>query len=302
MYVPAERNFLSSIKDTNKISNLLAGSLSEFAVEYRRAQLDSKGQLVDLPINNAKIRYDEDKDEVILTVNDKPLKLSSAASGFHSIVPLYWVSKNLINFIKKDEKTLLQTLSTDQILRRERELKQLKLEGISEVDSNRKLFQVNSRYICRHFVNIVEEPELNLFPTSQQKMLNSLLAINNKNEGNKIIITTPSPYLINYLTLAVEADSLQEKIQSTRFKEEVDNIVPPNSTIKPNDLIIYELEEKDGTVKLLGNYKGLPSDENKLNEELGLLLNLPFLDIDQHLTLLPLELIPVLINQSLKLK
>ena len=257
MYVPAERNFLSSIKDTNKISNLLAGSLSEFAVEYRRAQLDSKGQLVDLPINNAKIRYDEDKDEVILTVNDKPLKLSSAASGFHSIVPLYWVSKNLINFIKKDEKTLLQTLSTDQILRRERELKQLKLEGISEVDSNRKLFQVNSRYICRHFVNIVEEPELNLFPTSQQKMLNSLLAINNKNEGNKIIITTHSPYLINYLTLAVEADSLQEKIQSTRFKEEVDNIVPPNSTIKPNDLIIYELEEKDGTVKLLGNYKSI---------------------------------------------
>jgi len=269
MYVPSERNFLSAIKDTNKISNLLAGSLSEFAVEYRRAQLDSKGQPLDLPINKAKIRYDDDKDEVILTVNDKPLKLSSAASGFHSIVPLYWVSKNLVNFIQKDEKTLLQTLSTDQKLRLERELTQLKLEGISKTESKKKQSQVNSRYICRHFVNIVEEPEQNLFPTSQQKILNSLLAFNNMNANNKLIMTTHSPYLINYLTLAVEAYGLKDKLKSIELEDKLKDIVPLASTIKPGDLVIYELDEEDGTIKLLENYKGLPSDENKLNHELG---------------------------------
>jgi predicted ATPase len=285
MYVPAERNFLSSIKDSNKISNLLAGGLSEFAVEYRRAQLDSEGQPVDLPINNAQIRYDEDKDEVILTVNEKPLKLSSAASGFHSIVPLYWVSKNLIKFIQQDEKTLLQTLSTDQILRRERELKQLKLEGISELDSHRKQSQVNSRYICRHFVNIVEEPEQNLFPTSQQKILNSLLAFNNMDENNKLIMTTHSPYLINYLTLAVKADELTDLVKSDDLERRLNIIVPLDSTVNPNDLAIYELDETEGIIKKLGDFEGIPSDKNYLNQSIGEgnLLFDSLLEIEQEL-------------------
>jgi hypothetical protein len=33
--------------------------------------------------------------------------------------------------------------------------------------------------------------------------------------------------------------------------------------------VIYELDEQDGSIQLLGNYKGLPSDENKLNNALG---------------------------------
>lgn len=274
MYVPAERNFLSSIKDTNKISNLLAGGLSEFAVEYRRAQLDSEGKPLDLPINNAKIRYDEDKDDVVLTVNDKPLKLSSAASGFHSIVPLYWVTKNLVNFISKDEKTLLQTLSTDQKLRLERELNQLKLEGITEEESKKKQSGVISRYICRHFVNIVEEPEQNLFPTSLQNILNSLLEFNNMNEGNKLIMTTHSPYLINYLTLAVKADSVYKTLKDKKYKLSdpemihTNDIVPISSVVKANELVIYELNEIDGTIIKLDSYKGLPSDENFLNSSL----------------------------------
>ena len=69
------------------------------------------------------------------------------------------------------------------------------------------------------FINIVEEPEQNLFPTSQQKMLFSLLDLNNINEGNKLIITTHSPYLINYLSLAVKAYSLKSKIKDEVKKE-----------------------------------------------------------------------------------
>ncbi len=274
MYVPAERNFLSSIKDTNKISNLLAGGLSEFAVEYRRAQLDSEGKSLDLPINRAKIRYDEDKDEVILTVNDKPLKLSRAASGFHSTVPLYWVSQNLVNFIGKDEKTLLQTLSTDQKLRLERELNQLRLEGITEVERKRKQSGVISRYICRHFVNIVEEPEQNLFPSSQQRILNSLLEINNRNENNKLIMTTHSPYLINYLSIAIQASHLHSEIikrgRASDLLQKLREIIPGESIISGNDVVIYQLDETTGIISKLGSTDGIPSDKNYLNKSLRL--------------------------------
>ena len=46
-------------------------------------------------------------------------------------------------------------------------------------------------------------------------------------------------------------------------------IVPLLSTVKPIDLIIYELDEKEGSIKKLEAYNGLPSDENELNERLG---------------------------------
>ncbi|MBC7383279.1 MAG: hypothetical protein H7296_09870 [Bacteroidia bacterium] len=40
------------------------------------------------------------------------------------------------------------------------------------------------------------------------------------------------------------------------------------STVKANELVIYELDEREGPIKKLPDYKGLPSDENKLNDYL----------------------------------
>lgn len=36
MYVPAERNFLSSIENINKVSDLIVGSLKNYSVEFRQ--------------------------------------------------------------------------------------------------------------------------------------------------------------------------------------------------------------------------------------------------------------------------
>ncbi len=38
--------------------------------------------------------------------------------------------------------------------------------------------------------------------------------------------------------------------------------------VKTKELVIYELDEREGTIKKLPDYKGLPSDENKLNYNL----------------------------------
>ncbi len=46
-------------------------------------------------------------------------------------------------------------------------------------------------------------------------------------------------------------------------------IVPLNSTVSGEDLVIYQLDEKNGVIKKLKEYKGLPSDENYLNEGLA---------------------------------
>lgn len=267
MYVPAERNFLSSIENINKVSNLIVGSLQTYSIEFRNAQLAHKGISVDLPINNTKIIYNNKDDENYLVFDEKRLKLSEASSGFHSIVPLYWVTKYLNNFINQDENKLLQSLSPDQTIRRNEELKKFNISEISEDDIRAGERLVNRKYIPKYLVNIVEEPEQNLFPTSQRLLLNSLLAFNTGN--NKLVMTTHSPYLINYLTLAVKADMVKDTIKEDEDAlQKLNEIVPLKSIVKASDLAIYELNEEDGSVKKLSDYKGLPSDENHLNKGL----------------------------------
>ncbi len=270
MYVPAERNFLSSIENINKVSDLIVGSLKNYSVEFRNAQLTNKGKAIKLPINDTKIIYDPKDDENYLIFDDdKRLKLSHASSGFHSFVPLHWITKYLIDFIKQSEKLILKSLSTDQTIRRNNELKKLNSLELDEKEIRAREKEINEKYVCKHFINIVEEPEQNLFPTSQKQMLYSLLEFNNKHDGNKLIMTTHSPYLLVYLTLCVEANRLKQKANTDTLKSKLSEIVPMASTVDGIDLAVYQLNEINGEITKLKNYKGLPSDDNDLNNGLA---------------------------------
>lgn len=92
------------------------------------------------------------------------------------------------------------------------------------------------------FLNIVEEPEQNLFPTSQWEMLKSLLNFNNMEEDNKLVMTTHSPYIINYLTLAIKANFVYLKAtnssNSGELTKKINKIVPLNSRVKSSEVVI----------------------------------------------------------------
>jgi predicted ATPase len=268
MYVPAERNFIANIK-TPKQLRLTSDSLKEFLAEYDKAKNELK-ESMRLPINKVNVEYDKLNDNVNISGNDYKLKLVEASSGFQSLVPLYLVSWFLSHSVKKQSEVMKEPMSSEELERFKK--------GVAEIWSNDNLTDeqkrialsvLSSKFNKTAFINIVEEPEQNLFPTSQQQILNSLLEFNNMNEGNKLIMTTHSPYLINYLTLAVEANKLIKKINTLDLQNKLQAIVPKNSTVDPKDLAIYQLDETDGSIKLLDNYNGLPSDENKLNENLA---------------------------------
>src|SRR5690554_1526206 len=269
MYVPAERNFLSSIDNINKVSDLLVGSLKSYAVEFRNAQFANKGSAVELPLNNTKIVHDPKDDENYLLFNDKRLKLSHASSGFHSFVPLHWITKYLNDFINQSRKRLLELLSTDQTVRRNGELKELIALGLGEEELRRREQEINDKYVCKYLVNIVEEPEQNLFPSSQKQILFSLLGFNNERLENKLVITTHSPYLLVYLTLCVEADRLKQKCITPELGVKLSEVIPLDATVNGDDLVVYDLDELSGKIMRLETYRGLPSDENALNSGLA---------------------------------
>jgi predicted ATPase len=270
MYVPAERNFLSSVDRPDKLKNLPSVHFT-FNDEYDKAKsYFAKG--VKLPISNTSFEYDQ-LNKIAYVVGehrDYKLRLSEASSGYHSLVPLFLVSKNLSEGLAREENPAVREKSLEEQKKLDREIQNiLNDKSLSSELRNAYLRQLNAKIKAGCFINIVEEPEQNLFPASQWELLKSLLEFNNMNVGNKLVMTTHSPYLVNYLTLAVKAGELKNKLTNKQTKHELDEVVPLSSTIDSDELAIYELNEQDGTIKKLEMYDGLPSDENELNEELG---------------------------------
>ena len=155
------------------------------------------------------------------------------------------------------------------LFRSKNELKELNSLGLDEKTLRAREKKINEKFVCKYFINIVEEPEQNLFPTSQKQVLYSLLGFNNMIGENRLIMTTHSPYLLVYLTLCVEANRLKQKVNTDTLKSKLSEIVPLASTVDGNDLVVYQLNEINGIIAKLKKYKGLPSDENELNNELA---------------------------------
>ncbi len=273
MYVPAERNFIANVKSPKELK-LSSDSLKEFLSEFDKAKNEIKGAMP-LPINEVDIEYDKLNDIVNIRGNNYKLRLTEASSGFQSLVPLYLVSWFLANTVKKQSKVAQDSMSTEELERFKKGVEEIwNNESLTEEQRRIALSVLSSKFNKSAFINIVEEPEQNLFPSSQKQLLFSLLEFNNMNVLNKLIITTHSPYLINYLTLSIKAESIYKLLREKKFQlsnpkySQINTIVPISSTVNVDDLIIYELNEKDGSIKKLPDYKGLPSDENKLNYNL----------------------------------
>ena len=264
MYVPSERNFIAYVKSPKELK-LSSEALKEFLTEFDNSKEIVKN--LELPINTINtinkviLDYDKLNDTLNLKGEDYKIKLTEASSGFQSFVPIYIVSDYLVNTIKKN-RGIKTNMSGEEISRFRKEIEQLyKDKHLSDEQKRIAISALPQKFNKTSFVNIVEEPEQNLFPTSQRDMLYSLLKINNEIPANKLIITTHSPYLVNYISVAVEAGNIRNETN----KEQIGKIIPLSALVKSEDLAIYELDEKEGTVKLLGNYNGIPSDENMLN-------------------------------------
>lgn len=270
MYVPAERSFLSVIDRPDKLKDLPA-ALYTFNDEYDGAKAEFSSGF-DLPVNNMKFVYDKSHKLAHIQGSSDgfKLRLSEASSGFQSMVPLILVTKYLAEGYYSKEDISKKENSLQEQRQLEKDIKSILDDKTLSSDVKHVLLrQLSEKRKPACFVNIVEEPELNLFPKSQKDVLFNLIQYANKDEGNKLIMTTHSPYFINYLTLLVKAYKVQINANDSAAIEKIEAIVPIASALKPDDLIIYQFDEVNGTISPLETYKGLPSDENYLNDSLG---------------------------------
>ncbi len=270
MYVPAERNFLAYVKTPNELK-LTSESLKEFLGEYDKA-INSITEPVALPINDVDVEYDRLNKIVNIKGKDYKVKLTDASSGFQSLVPLFLVSDYLAKSVRKQSENK-GPMSNKESVRFKKEVEKIILnESLTNEQQRIAISVLSSKFNKNAFINIVEEPEQNLFPTSQQQILNSLLEFNNMNEGNKLIMTTHSPYLINYLSLAIHSSYLYSEIiknaSSKGILERLNAIVPAKSMVSSDNVAVYQLDESNGTISQLASTEGIPSDKNYLNQSI----------------------------------
>jgi hypothetical protein len=204
MYVPAERNFLTYLRTTNDFKS--EGALQDFEREHFNAANNLKGAL-SLPIGDFEIEYNKRHEMLYVKDKNHKIKITEAASGLQSSVPLYLVSDYLSKLVQNNG--IDDVMTSGDIRKFQKEINEILNDGnLSEKQKHIAISTLSSRFNKKTFVNIVEEPEQNLFPESQMQMIKSLASICNQNEDNKLIISTHSPYVlatINNLMLAKKA-------------------------------------------------------------------------------------------------
>jgi len=272
MYVPAERNFLTYVK-TPKELKLSSESLKEFLTEFDNAKNEMKG-LEKLPINNVDVEYDKLNDTLNLKGEGYKVMLTEASSGFQSLVPLYLVSGYLANSVKKQSDSNKEPMSSEEIQRFKKGVKEIwNNDNLTDEQKRLALSVLSSKFNKTAFINIVEEPEQNLFPSSQWQMLQSLLKYNDMNEGNKLIMTTHSPYIINYLSIAIQGKYLEGEIKKSTKESELlpklYKLIPEKTMVSADSVIVFQLNEEDGSIEKLASVDGIPSDKNYLNDILA---------------------------------
>lgn len=235
-YISSERNLCSSIPRAEKISGLLH-NLALTVEDFQDAS--EHIDFVRLPIGNFSYRYDKKtKRKFISARNKKEIQLYEAASGIQSLTPLFLISEYFSNPDSQFLNAEISALSSEQksLVREafdsckkksgfdlgnlsEFAYYVLKASGITNIKECKnqvanqipnELEDLIDSIVNSCFINIVEEPEQNLYPNSQKALMECLVK-NSQKKDNRLIFTTHSPYVLGTVNNCLYAGNLAKK-------------------------------------------------------------------------------------------
>ncbi len=107
---------------------------------------------------------------------------------------------------------------------------------------------------------IIEEPELNLFPKTQQELVYYMLSVLNSDErDHQLVLTTHSPYILFALNNCMMGGLVKDNIP----EKERQSFVSQTAWIDPKKVSIYEIH--DGSLQTIQDEDGIIED-NYLNK------------------------------------
>lgn len=230
-YIPAERNMVAAIPNWFDVK-LYDDNIQSFMADWDRAR-KSYTELLNIMNLGVSYKYDEAKNLDQVEVDEGvTLELTNTSSGLQSLIPLY-VHLSYISqlqdpaqeaqsysnlqlgahflmtmyrelFIKKGKAGSLSTESQIPKISLKTKTTPIVVEKIGPfffhfknqeyADECKKIF---NRFINTHHAEIfLEEPENNLFPPTQSRLVDWLLRITEGENGACLFVATHSPYMM----------------------------------------------------------------------------------------------------------
>ncbi len=150
-------------------------------------------------------------------------------------------------------------------------------EAASGIQSVVPLYLV-TKHFAENDLLVIEEPELNLFPETQKKLVEFIIETC-RDKTKRLIITTHSPYILTTLNGLIQAHNTART--KPELKDKVAEIIPENRWIDFDKIGVYHVA--DGTVKRImdDEYRLIdanPIDDvsDKLGREFDELLDLKY--------------------------
>lgn len=294
-YIPAERNFVT-LQGLGKY-NETRDNILNFMYDWFLAKKElNKNNSYSMPLpglGEVSFYYDKENDiDKIVLERDRNIKLNHASSGLRSCIPLIIVFNYIVTNIHNSKRTKtpfeiidfeekIQYISTEFPEMTE-ELKENMITLKSKIDDiTRTLERLQNPeelsgtltiiqeqvanilgYYSDYFYSqvIIEEPELNLFPKTQQELIYYMLEVLNKDEkDHQLILTTHSPFIL----FAINNCMLGGLVENIIPKEEAETLPSHNSWIDSSKVSIYEIH--NGGIKRIQDEDGIIED-NYLNQ------------------------------------
>lgn len=298
-YIPAERNIVSMISDWKQV-NLPNNNIFNFMSDWnvaRKKYTPENG--LDISYLNAQYYYDEREDMDYLKVGENcKIRLIDASSGQQSLTPLYVLLKYFLQSVyEKEEVENIQNKDRQMKLfnlfflksiadAKEREdwqgmdedaVKNL-IESLVDIDEQReekvqistdgmKFAKSLGGYMNHYFTTnysslFIEEPELNLFPSTQKEVVYYVLTELKKKE-HRLFITTHSPYILyamnNCMIGGQVQDHLPEEVKAS-FKSK-------DAWIDPSQVSAWQI--RDGKIESIQDKVVKGIDKHYFNDVMG---------------------------------
>jgi len=281
-YIPSERSIavLSGMEKLELANNYIKSFLFDWFDARKNFPKEQNLSLLDLNMNyyfsdiNFKV-----EDHITDIEKSYDIMLSNASSGLQSVTPLLVMTEHLTNNIYLQEQVssyeinqVFQNTSVflfDELVRKKYNQKYSKNYSLDEIiekmNNNDKdsylsslfdyFLQVRNNLLKTNSTSlIIEEPEQNLFPSTQKALIYYLLEQVNANNEHLLTMTTHSPYILYALNNCIMGSIVEKKLS----KNEKERLQCLKSKINPQFISIYQIVK--GEIVNIQKNDGLISD------------------------------------------
>ena len=268
-YIPSERNMviLPEARKSEFGNTNIRSFLFDWFEARKKYSNENNLSVLNLGVNYYYIEGSEE-DHIRGNNNDSEydILLSNASSGLQSITPLIamieyltkWIyDEDTISFEQDERKQRVNiNLAVQKALKPYYDKDDLPIDDLQKLvkSFNEKLHEKeekavkyfedykaisNSLFKTMNSQFIIEEPEQNLFPETQRELVYYFLQKCLNKEGNRLTLTTHSPYVLYALNNCMMAGLVSDKMEAN----ELSKLKCNQSKINPVDVSIYEIRE-----------------------------------------------------------